>query len=98
MSTYGSLWPIHFLSWMVCLPAYRILMTWVYSRTGSVVVGQTMHAAFTGSQLLLGPAGAPPLLGIAWYGVFAVACWGAVGIVWWHEGAAIGASRGSARR
>jgi uncharacterized protein len=77
---YGSLWPAHFLLWVICLGAYRILMTWVYSRTRSLLVGQLMHAAFTGSQMLVGPVAAPPALELVWYALFAIGCWCAVGL------------------
>ncbi len=38
------------------LPAYRVLMVWVYDRTGSLLVAMLMHASLTASTLILGPA------------------------------------------
>lgn len=38
------------------LPPYRVLMTWLYERTGSLFVGILMHASLTSSMFLLGPA------------------------------------------
>ncbi len=40
------------------LPAYRILMTWVYEQTGSLLVVMLMHASLTACTLVLGPAAA----------------------------------------
>jgi membrane protease YdiL (CAAX protease family) len=37
------------------LPAYRVLMVWVYERTGSLLVAMLMHASLTASMLILGP-------------------------------------------
>ena len=39
------------------LPAYRVLMVWVYDRTGSLLVAMLMHASLTASTLILQPAG-----------------------------------------
>ena len=37
------------------LPAYRVLMVWVYDRTGSVLVAMLMHVSLTASTLILQP-------------------------------------------
>ena len=37
------------------LVAYRVLMVWVYDRTGSLLVAVLMHASLTASTLILGP-------------------------------------------
>jgi membrane protease YdiL (CAAX protease family) len=37
------------------LVAYRVLMVWVYDRTGSLLLAILMHAALTASTLILGP-------------------------------------------
>ncbi len=50
------------------LPAYRVLMVWVYDRTGSLLVAVLMHASLVVSQLVLmeplGLKGAPLLTAI----------------------------------
>jgi CAAX protease family protein len=38
------------------LPAYRVLMVWVYERTGSLLVGMLMHTSLTASLIILRPA------------------------------------------
>ena len=35
------------------LPAYRVLMVWVYDRTGSLLVAMLMHASLTASTLFI---------------------------------------------
>jgi hypothetical protein len=38
------------------LPVYRVLMVWVYERTGSLLVGMLMHVSLTASLIILRPA------------------------------------------
>ena len=38
------------------LPAYRVLMVWVYDQTGSLLVGMLMHVSLTASLIILRPA------------------------------------------
>lgn len=47
------------------LPAFRVLMVWVYERTGSVLVAMLMHVSLTTTVIALTPtsAGVPLLLG-----------------------------------
>jgi membrane protease YdiL (CAAX protease family) len=63
------------------LPAFRVLMVWVYDRTGSLLVAMLMHAGLTASTLILGPSeisGIPLLI----YGlVSAAVMWAAVAVV-----------------
>jgi uncharacterized protein len=66
------------------LPPYRILMTWLYERTGSLLVGVLMHAALTASVRIFDPlaiSGAPILIyevalgAVLWVAVLAVILW-----------------------
>lgn len=69
----GSLWLMHAAEWFVALTAFRVLMTWVYARSRSVLLAALMHATFTGSQVLLWPAARSPTIELIWYGAFAIA-------------------------
>jgi CAAX protease family protein len=40
---------------LTILPAFRVLMVWVYDRTGSLLLGMVMHATLTASTLILWP-------------------------------------------
>ena len=62
------------------LPAYRVLMMWVYDRTGSLLVAMLMHAGLSASTLILRPVttGMPHL---TWKVVLAAALWIAVASV-----------------
>ena len=63
------------------LPAYRILMVWVYDRTGSLLVSMLMHASLTASApwiLLPAVTGAPLVL---YYLLLILAVWSLVVLV-----------------
>lgn len=56
------------------LPAFRVLMVWVYDRTGSLAVGMLMHVSLTASTLILTPQTTGIFLLV--YGLtFAAAVW-----------------------
>src|SRR5829696_458479 len=64
------------------LPAYRVLMVWVYERTGeSMLVAMLMHASFSASMLIQQPLGLALVPGLAWNLVLAAALWVVVGAV-----------------
>lgn len=68
---------VRLFSW---LPAYRVLMVWVYDRTASLLVAMLMHASLSATQLIVPPAtrsAASTLIAIlvgaaAWWAVVAV--------------------------
>ena len=77
---YGALWTVHLLEWFVALCAFRMLMTWIQFRTGSLPIAILLHASFTGSQVLLWPR-ADAAQELLWYGLFACALWAVVGAI-----------------
>lgn len=64
--------------WILPLTAYRILTTWVYTKTRSLLVAQLMHASYTGWLVTLSPETSGQLV---WQTIFAVALWILVAIV-----------------
>ncbi len=74
----GLLWPVEFVVvYLATLTPYRILMTWVFARTGSLFAAILMHASFTGWLLVLFPATSMPQ-SLAWQAVFALILWALV--------------------
>jgi membrane protease YdiL (CAAX protease family) len=63
------------------LPPYRVLMVWVYHRTGSLLVAMLMHASLTGGLRILDPLAisGPPLL--IYNLILAAVLWVAVAVV-----------------
>jgi membrane protease YdiL (CAAX protease family) len=52
----GGHWlPYFLIYWIVTLTAYRVLMTFVYAHTRSLLVAMLMHASYTGWQFTLSP-------------------------------------------
>lgn len=66
--------------WLATLPAYRVLMTWVYANTGSVLLGILMHAGYTGSLFVLFPETSQEQ-SLLWQSAFAAALWLMVAVV-----------------
>ena len=71
------------------LAAFRVLMVWLYERTGSLLLAMMMHASLTASVLILDPAGllGAPLLTYAF--ALAAVVWATVMVVGvrsgWHR-------------
>jgi membrane protease YdiL (CAAX protease family) len=63
------------------LPAYRVLMIWVYDRTGSLLVTILMHASLIATQLIALPAVTGEGSSLVWILAWAVALWVAVAVV-----------------
>jgi membrane protease YdiL (CAAX protease family) len=59
------------------LPPYRVLMTWVFDRTGSTLVAILMHASLTTSMLLFGST-ATGDAAVVYDAVFAGVLWAVV--------------------
>jgi len=62
----GAVPPLIFVPGLLftVLPAFRVLMVWIYDRTGSLLAAMLMHASFTASTLILQPvaiAGVPAM-------------------------------------
>lgn len=66
--------------WVGALAAYRVLMTWVYSHTRSVLTAQLMHLCFTGAFITFEPALVQPLA-LGYRVVVAFALWALVGLL-----------------
>ena len=65
--------------YMVALPAYRVLMVWVYDRTSSLLVAMLMHAFLSASTLIFQPQATAGHL--TWNLVLAAALWVIVVVV-----------------
>lgn len=72
------------------LPAYRVLMVWVYERTGSLLVAMLMHASLTASTLILQP--------LAISGEALLICDAASSAAWWVVVAAVAVIKGGHAR
>ena len=64
--------------YLATLTAYRILMTWMFARTGSLLLAVLMHASYTGWLFVLFPATSFEQ-SLAWQTTLAAALWLVVG-------------------
>jgi membrane protease YdiL (CAAX protease family) len=78
----GVTWLLEFaLLYLAALTAYRLLMTWVYAHTQSLLLAVLMHASYTGWLLALYP-GTSFLQGLVWQSAYAAVLWVAVIVVY----------------
>jgi CAAX protease family protein len=63
------------------LPAYRVLMVWVYDRTGSLLVAMLMHASLSASTFILGPERLTGLALVVYGFALAAAWWIVVAVI-----------------
>ena len=63
------------------LAAFRVLMVWVYDRTGSLLLAMVMHTSLTASVLILDPVAISGMALLTYSFALAAAVWGAVAVV-----------------
>jgi membrane protease YdiL (CAAX protease family) len=72
-AAYGLWYLPYFLAcWLGGLIGLRILISWLYQRTGSLPLAQLAHASYTGGLLVLWPPAASPLESVTWTAIFVV--------------------------
>jgi membrane protease YdiL (CAAX protease family) len=67
--------------WLIPLTGYRVLMTWVYAHTSSVLVAMAMHASWTGWQFFLTPSATTQGQDVVWHLLLSAGVWAAVLVV-----------------
>ena len=66
-----------FLSFTAAMTAIRVLIAWIYSNTGSIVLCQLFHASSTGALVILSPAVGAAQEAV-WYLAYAAVLWSLV--------------------
>jgi hypothetical protein len=80
-TTMGIAWLLEFaVFYLGALTAYRLLMTWLFANTRSLLLAVLMHASYTGWLLVLYPATSFQQ-GLVWQTAFAGALWLVVAVV-----------------
>jgi membrane protease YdiL (CAAX protease family) len=73
---FGVYWLPRFVAmWFVAMTAMRILLVWIYSNTGSLLLAQLTHASSSGFLVIFGPETTTPAQGTLWFAVYAVVLW-----------------------
>ena len=78
---HGSYWLPFFLAFGAAMTAVRVLISWVYVNTGSVLSAQLLHMASTGALVVFSAPRVDPRQEAAWYGLYALALWVVVAVV-----------------
>ena len=77
----GLAWLLEFaVLYIAALTAYRVLMTWVFAHTQSLLLAVLMHASYTGWLIVVFPA-TSGTQGLAWQTAFAALLWVAAAVV-----------------
>lgn len=86
---HGAYWLPFFIAFATAMTAMRVLISWVYVNTGSVLGAQLLHVASTGALVVFGAAEVTPRQEVAWYGLYALALWLVVAVVVRAHGSAL---------
>ena len=78
---HGAYWFPFFLAFAAAMTAMRVLISWLSTRTNSVVLAQLMHAASTGSLVVFSPPRVSAAQETTWYAMYAVALWLVVAVL-----------------
>jgi membrane protease YdiL (CAAX protease family) len=80
-SPHGQALPAFFSSFVAVLTALRVLIAWVYTNRGSVLMAQLLHASSTGFLVVLSAPHVTPSQEALWYLGYAVVLWAVVVLV-----------------
>ena len=72
---HGDYWLPFFMSFIAVQTAIRVLIVWLYSNTGSVLIAQVTHASSTGFLATLAPLAVTPAQETGWYALYAAILW-----------------------
>lgn len=81
IDSFGSLYLLNFLIFIIEVTAYRTLIVWIFNNTGaSLLLAMLMHASFSGGQYIFIPA-LSPRDHVLVHILFSAALWLVVGLV-----------------
>jgi uncharacterized protein len=72
---HGGYWFPFFLAFTAAMTAMRVLISWLYANTNSIVLAQLMLAFSTGSLVVFSPARVSAAQEATWYAIYAGALW-----------------------
>lgn len=78
---HGVYWVPFFLTFVAIVTAVRVLIVWIYSNTGSILLGQLMHFSLSASLAMFDPVQVSPAQETLWYAVYAAVLWLVVAVV-----------------
>jgi membrane protease YdiL (CAAX protease family) len=78
---HASYWLPYFLSFLVAMTAIRVIISWTYVHTKSVLLAQLLHISSTGSLVIFSPSNVSPAQETGWYCLYAAVLWLIVAIL-----------------
>ena len=78
---HGAYWLHFFAAFAVAMTAMRVLISWMYTNTRSVLLAQLMHVSSTGSLVIFSPLRVTALQEALWYLLYGTLLWLAVALV-----------------
>jgi len=69
------------LAFLAAMTAMRVLISWIFANSGSLLLAQAMHIVSTASLVVFGPSRVSAAQEAAWYGVYGAALWIVVAVV-----------------
>jgi uncharacterized protein len=74
-SPHGFYWFQYFLSFVIVMTAIRVIISWVYSNTRSLLICQCMHISSTGFLVMLSPSPITVQREPEWYFAYSIVLW-----------------------
>jgi len=78
---HGGWWLEYFLAFSFAMTAIRVLISWLFANTGSLLLAQLMHAASTGALVVFSPPRVSAAQEALWYAVYGCLLWLLVAVV-----------------
>jgi uncharacterized protein len=78
VTPHGRYWWPFFMAFGFAMVAMRVIICWLYSKTGSVLLTQLMHVSSTGALVVFSAPRVSAMQEAAWYALYGVVLWGLV--------------------
>jgi uncharacterized protein len=78
---HGHFFVSYFFAFAAAMMANRVLIVWLYTNTGSVLLAQLMHVSSTASLVVFSPPRVNAAQETLWYGAYALCLWAIVAVV-----------------
>jgi uncharacterized protein len=79
VTPHGRYWWPFFLAFGFAMMAMRVIISWLYSKTESVLLTQLMHVSSTGALVVFSAPRVSGAQEAVWYAVYGLALWALVG-------------------
>ena len=78
---HGVYWLPFFIVFAAAMIAMRVLISWIYVNTASLLAAQLMHVSSTGALVVFASPRIDARQEVAWYGLYALALWLVVAVI-----------------